>query len=480
MRNILYFVPFVVLFASFSSSTEEIDFENSPSALQNKTYVMETKKELKQNLQDQAPKSNAEIGKTENKKQEEIFNEEDYESIISRLPNLKRTLSVEEEKINDEKPVIQETKNKTFEENHESTPPKLPDTVNVKEEKINDEKPVIQETANKTFEENHEPTPPKLPDTGNVKEEKINDEKPVIQEPVNEVYHEKLLRKDDALDQTKLPSESEPQKEPNGMSPEPNQAQEMTENLPEKQNSDFSSVADHNANDLQKAEQRREDELPVDKVPKNKEDVLEIRNEKKYVTRQEKPIVERTKEKEDKELQKRSELSKEPLKEWVHKKVQSKLIYKRQYDSLNEHLPTAVSVHDYSKQLFYCIKKSNLSCLRGVISKLEKIGVSIEKLLKFRNELGDTPLIYAAKWGEIDVVRFLLLQGANLNAVNYNFQSAMDIAITRKQINIINVITEMMPRLVEHRTINNKESEPIYDWAINTKQDNETKCNENY
>ena len=406
MRNILYFVPFVVLFASFSSSTEEIDFENSPSALQNKTYVMETKKELKQNLQDQAPKSNAEIGKTENKKQEEIFNEEDYESIISRLPNLKRTLSVEEEK--------------------------------------------------------------------------INDEKPVIQEPVNEVYHEKLLRKDDALDQTKLPSESEPQKEPNGMSPEPNQAQEMTENLPEKQNSDFSSVADHNANDLQKAEQRREDELPVDKVPKNKEDVLEIRNEKKYVTRQEKPIVERTKEKEDKELQKRSELSKEPLKEWVHKKVQSKLIYKRQYDSLNEHLPTAVSVHDYSKQLFYCIKKSNLSCLRGVISKLEKIGVSIEKLLKFRNELGDTPLIYAAKWGEIDVVRFLLLQGANLNAVNYNFQSAMDIAITRKQINIINVITEMMPRLVEHRTINNKESEPIYDWAINTKQDNETKCNENY
>ncbi len=182
-----------------------------------------------------------------------------------------------------------------------------------------------------------------------------------------------------------------------------------------------------------------------------------------------KPITKKD-ESEKKNLQKWTKLNREPTKEWGHKDIQSKSIYKRQYDSLNEHLPTTVFIDDYSKQFFYCIKKNNLPCLRGIISKLEKIGLTTQEILRFRNKLGDTPLIYSVKQGEVDIVRFLLLQGADLRVVNNNFQSPIDIAIEKKQINIINAIAEMMPHLLEDRKIDNKESSAMYDWAVKTKE----------
>lgn len=183
-----------------------------------------------------------------------------------------------------------------------------------------------------------------------------------------------------------------------------------------------------------------------------------------------KPITKEEEQSEKKNLQKWTKLNREPIKEWSHKDIQSKSIYKRQYDSLNEHLPTTVFIDDYSKQFFYCIKKNNLPCLRGVISKLEKIGLTTQEILRFRNKLGDTPLIYSVKQGEVDIVRFLLLQGADLRVVNNNFQSPIDIAIEKKQINIINAIAEMMPHLLEDRKIDNKESSAMYDWAVKTKE----------
>lgn len=152
------------------------------------------------------------------------------------------------------------------------------------------------------------------------------------------------------------------------------------------------------------------------------------------------------------------------------KKHKSKSIYKRQYDSLNEHLPKTIFTDDYSKQFFYCIKKGNLICLRGVINKLEKIGLTIQEILRFRNKLGDTPLIYAVKQGQIDTVRFLLLQGADPRVVDNNFKSSIDIAIEKKQIDIINAIAEMMPYLLEDKEINNEEDSEMYNFAIKTKE----------
>ncbi|WP_114517398.1 ankyrin repeat domain-containing protein [Wolbachia endosymbiont of Cylisticus convexus] len=174
--------------------------------------------------------------------------------------------------------------------------------------------------------------------------------------------------------------------------------------------------------------------------------------------------------KENEESEKWTKLNKEMKKEWSHR---SKSIYKRQYDSLNEHLPTTIFTDDYSKQFFYCIKKGNLICLRGVINKLEKIGLTIQEILSFRNKLGDTPLIYAVKQGQIDTVRFLLLQGADPRAVGNNFKSPIDIAIEKKQIDIINAIAEMMPYLLEDKEINNEENSDMYNFAIKTK---ETTC----
>ncbi|WP_353280940.1 ankyrin repeat domain-containing protein [Wolbachia endosymbiont (group B) of Cyclophora punctaria] len=171
--------------------------------------------------------------------------------------------------------------------------------------------------------------------------------------------------------------------------------------------------------------------------------------------------------KENEKSEKWTKLNKEIKKEWNHK---SKSIYKRQYDSLNEHLPKTIFTDDYSKQFFYCIKKGNLICLRGVINKLEKIGLTIQEILRFRNKLGDTPLIYAVKQGEIDTVRFLLLQGADPRVVDNNFKSPIEIAIERKQINIINAIAEMMPYLLEDKEINNEEDSEMYNFAIKTKE----------
>ncbi len=157
------------------------------------------------------------------------------------------------------------------------------------------------------------------------------------------------------------------------------------------------------------------------------------------------------------------------------KKHKSKSIYKRQYDSLNEHLPKTIFTDDYSKQFFYCIKKGNLICLRGVINKLEKIGLTIQEILRFRNKLGDTPLIYAVKQGQIDTVRFLLLQGADPRVVDNNFKSPINIAIEKKKIDIINAIAEMMPYLLEDKEINNEEDSEMYNFAIKTK---ESTCDE--
>ncbi|MGL9725799.1 MAG: ankyrin repeat domain-containing protein [Wolbachia sp.] len=172
--------------------------------------------------------------------------------------------------------------------------------------------------------------------------------------------------------------------------------------------------------------------------------------------------------KEDEESEKWTKLNREI------KNHKSKSIYKRQYNSLNEHLPKIIFTNDYSKQFFYCIKKGNLTCLRGVINKLEKIGLTIQEILRFKNKLGDTPLTYAVKQDQIDTIRFLLLQGANPEAVDDNFKSPIDIAIERKQINIINAITEMVPYLLKGKEINNEETSDMYNWALKTK---ENTCN---
>lgn len=235
--------------------------------------------------------------------------------------------------------------------------------------------------------------------------------------------------------------------------------------------------------------ENREDVLQIDDKVKENEDVLKIEIEPEKESdsqnrkKREKPIAKRpiakeeeTEKEENKELQKWTELNKEPVKEWKQKYIQNRSIYKREYDTLNEHLPRTVFVNDYSKQLFYCIKKNNLLCLRGVIAKLEKLGLTTKKILELRNKLGDTLLIYAVKQAHLDVVRFLLLQGADLKAVNYAFKSPIDIATEKRQIAIINVIAEMTPYLLDHKEISNQEDSEMYSWALTEKENKKSQC----
>ncbi|MBD0391052.1 ankyrin repeat domain-containing protein [Wolbachia endosymbiont of Pentalonia nigronervosa] len=490
MRNILYFVLLISLFGPFNSFAVEIQ-------------------------------------KTENKKVADIFDEEDYRAILAKWHDLE-ILDEEDIETDEKEHIVGKTtneNNKVNQEHDKSSLPKLPDLKILDEEDIETDERVdktinennkvnqehnksslpelpnlkilgkedieigdnVKKNINENNKEHDKPSLPKLPDlktlgkedikigdrvtNENNKEPSLPDLKTLGEETsdkpdrhlVNPVDDEKSLeekQKRDTqknTDQIKLPSEIDLSQKPNEVSPP---AQQIIQEVPKKTDP---SNADNN---LQKADQKKESELAV---PQNKENTYKTDNQK---IRLERPIVEKPKEdNERKELQQWSELKRDPIEKWTHKNTQSKLIYKRQYDSLNEHLPTSVFVHDYSKQLFYCIKKNNLSCLRGIMNKLEKIGLNIEESLKFRNKLGDTPLIYAVKWGEIDMVRFLLLQGSDLNAVNYNFQSAMDIAITKKYVNIINAIAEMTPRLVEYKRINNKKDSAMYNWATNTKED---------
>ncbi|QKX01200.1 hypothetical protein GOY14_02570 [Wolbachia endosymbiont of Dipetalonema caudispina] len=180
----------------------------------------------------------------------------------------------------------------------------------------------------------------------------------------------------------------------------------------------------------------------------------------------------------EKNPQKWKKLSSESVNEWRYKNVQNESIYRRQYDNLNEHLPVTMFIADYSKQLFFCIRKNNLICLRGIMGELEKLGLTVQEMLKFRNRFGDTPLIYAVKKGEIDVVRFFLLQGADPEVTNDNLQSPIDIAIKRTRVDMVNAIAEMIPYFLEYKRINNKEDLEMYNWALKMKKDNRFHCGE--
>lgn len=232
---------------------------------------------------------------------------------------------------------------------------------------------------------------------------------------------------------------------------------------------DQSLNKENKENILKTEDQVKEKTLAVKKITDEVKKDSSRKKQVKSIAKKE----ERKDKNKSKNLQKQTKLNRA---EWQHKHVQNKLIHKREYNRLNEHLPTAIFMEDYSKQLFYCIKKNNLSCIRGVITKLEKLGLTTKEVLKLKNKLGDTLLIYAVKQGHIDIVRFLLLQGADLKAVNYAFKAPIDIAIEKKQIDIINVIAEMTPHLLEHKKIGNKESSEMYNWALDEKKNNALQC----
>lgn len=96
-------------------------------------------------------------------------------------------------------------------------------------------------------------------------------------------------------------------------------------------------------------------------------------------------------------------------------------IYKKEYDTENNHLPVAQYEHEYDAQMFLAIGNDRTETVRGLLNT----GRSIE----MRNASGDTPLLYAVRGNAQNTVRMLLGRGANPNAANNQGVTALHYAM---------------------------------------------------
>ncbi|CAI28096.1 Hypothetical protein ERGA_CDS_06440 [Ehrlichia ruminantium str. Gardel] len=120
-------------------------------------------------------------------------------------------------------------------------------------------------------------------------------------------------------------------------------------------------------------------------------------------------------------------------------------IEKGEYDEMNNHLPKLYTVKDYSTQLFYCIITNNVSGLRVLINKLEELDIGLPVVSsQIRTVgLGDTLLTYAVRYGNLDIVRFLLSVGVDSNVANYNNDTPISIAMKNSRYDIARAIMTM-------------------------------------
>ena len=72
--------------------------------------------------------------------------------------------------------------------------------------------------------------------------------------------------------------------------------------------------------------------------------------------------------------------------------------------------------------LFYCIDRRGRDRDTGLWDRLLEIGCQLED----RNDDGQTPLIYAATYGNYDAVKYLLAKGAKLQVKDAKGKSALD------------------------------------------------------
>lgn len=96
-------------------------------------------------------------------------------------------------------------------------------------------------------------------------------------------------------------------------------------------------------------------------------------------------------------------------------------IYKKEYDTENNHLPVAQYEHEYDAQMFLATGNDRTETVRGLLNT----GRSIE----MRNAAGDTPLLYAVRSNAQNTVRMLLGRGANPNAANGRGVTALHYAM---------------------------------------------------
>ncbi|VAW66326.1 hypothetical protein MNBD_GAMMA11-1381 [hydrothermal vent metagenome] len=86
-----------------------------------------------------------------------------------------------------------------------------------------------------------------------------------------------------------------------------------------------------------------------------------------------------------------------------------------------------------SASLFNAIVKHQTNMIRSLL----RVGID----LNIRNIEGTTPLMAAAEYGVEDIAKILLENGAETTVVNNNNESAYDIAIKNKHLNIAKLLS---------------------------------------
>lgn len=95
-------------------------------------------------------------------------------------------------------------------------------------------------------------------------------------------------------------------------------------------------------------------------------------------------------------------------------------IYKKSYDKLNRHLPTAYYEKDYDGLLFVTAEHDDLNGLRSVLDA----GRNMELM----DHDGDTPLLVAVKHNAVNAARLLLARHANSRVVDASGMTPLQIA----------------------------------------------------
>ena len=113
-------------------------------------------------------------------------------------------------------------------------------------------------------------------------------------------------------------------------------------------------------------------------------------------------------------------------------------------DGENAHLPGVLSVEDLYKQAFYCATVNNVVGLHALIGELRTFGEKLDFVLEeLRTKDGNNLLLQAVKNGSIDVVRYLLSIGAEVDVADSSGDTPIDIAVSLGDITMVNSIAEM-------------------------------------
>ena len=89
---------------------------------------------------------------------------------------------------------------------------------------------------------------------------------------------------------------------------------------------------------------------------------------------------------------------------------------------------------EYKLYLFYAVARGDTGAVDSLLNMLDSTEI--------RNTHGDTPLIYAAKIGNVKMVRYLIVKGAELDATNHAGLSATAVATKISRGDIIEALNE--------------------------------------